>query len=85
MTGNERSAAAILASCTLANAVLTPACVALAGNAGAAAALTLTLCAWQVAMAGFVQRRLGLLPGVLGRLCPEILGRAAPALPSSTS
>jgi O-antigen/teichoic acid export membrane protein len=80
MTGNERGAAMILVSCTLANIVVTPICILLAGSAGAAIAMTIALCGWQIAMAFYVRRRLGLLPGILGQLRPQLAARARLAL-----
>jgi hypothetical protein len=64
MTGHERNAAAILISCAAANAVGCTVLIGFLGLTGAAISTTATLIAWNVAMAVFIWRRLGLRPGV---------------------
>ncbi|SDR60437.1 Membrane protein involved in the export of O-antigen and teichoic acid [Rhizobiales bacterium GAS113] len=66
MTGHERSAAVLLAACTVVNAGLSALLINLFGLTGAAVAATATLIVWNVAMALFIRRHLQLLPGVLG-------------------
>lgn len=68
MTGHERSAAALLVCCAFANAVASVVLIVMFGLAGAAVGTAVCLVIWNVAMAFFLWRRLGLLPGVLARL-----------------
>jgi O-antigen/teichoic acid export membrane protein len=66
MTGHERSAAVILVASTLVNALMSVVFIHQFGLTGAAIATTITLIAWNAAMAVFIWRHLELLPGVLG-------------------
>lgn len=68
MTGHERAAAAILVSFAAANAAACALLANLMGVTGAAIATTVTLVLWNVAMAVFIWRRLGLQPGILTML-----------------
>jgi O-antigen/teichoic acid export membrane protein len=68
MTGHERSAAVLLVCCAILNAGASSLLIAKFGLAGAAVGTALSLVVWNVAMALFLWRRLGLLPGVLGWL-----------------
>ena len=68
MTGHERNAAVLLVCCAALNAGLSAVLIVKFGLAGAAIGTALSLVVWNVAMAVFLWRRLGLLPGVLGRL-----------------
>jgi O-antigen/teichoic acid export membrane protein len=65
MTGHERSAAALLVASAGANLLVCVVLINLVGLTGAAIATTVTLIAWNLAMAAFIWRRLQLLPGVL--------------------
>ncbi|MBV9974594.1 MAG: oligosaccharide flippase family protein [Hyphomicrobiales bacterium] len=66
MTGHERSAAILLITSTVVNALVSVVMIHQFGLAGAAIATTLTLILWNAGMAIFIWRRLELLPGVLG-------------------
>jgi O-antigen/teichoic acid export membrane protein len=68
MTGHERSAAVLLVCCAAVNAGVSAVLIVMYGLPGAAVGTALSLVIWNVAMALFLWRRLGLLPGVLGRL-----------------
>jgi O-antigen/teichoic acid export membrane protein len=68
MTGHERSAAVLLVCCAALNAGVSAVLIVMYGLPGAAVGTALSLVIWNVAMALFLWRRLGLLPGVLGRL-----------------
>jgi O-antigen/teichoic acid export membrane protein len=71
MTGYERNAAASLVVSAIANAIASAVFIRLFGLTGAAVATSLSLVIWNLAMAHFLWRRLGLLPGVFGLLrCP---------------
>jgi O-antigen/teichoic acid export membrane protein len=71
MTGYERNAAASLVVSAIANAIASAVFIRLFGLTGAAIATSLSLVIWNLAMAHFLWRRLGLLPGVFGLLrCP---------------
>jgi len=65
MTGHERGAVKILASCAGANVVGCIVLISLFGLTGAAISTTAALVAWNMAMAVFIWRRLHFLPGVL--------------------
>jgi hypothetical protein len=65
MTGHERSAAVLLISSAVANAVASAALIGLFQLTGAAVATTATLVAWNVAMGLSLWFDLHLLPGVL--------------------
>ena len=65
MTAHERSAAVLLMSITIANAVASAVLISAFGLAGAAIGAAATLVIWNAAMAFFLWRRLQLLPGVL--------------------
>ncbi|MBV9114711.1 MAG: polysaccharide biosynthesis C-terminal domain-containing protein [Hyphomicrobiales bacterium] len=66
MTGHERSAAVLLITSTVVNALVSMIMINQFGLTGAAIATTLTLILWNAGMAVFIWRRLELLPGVLG-------------------
>jgi O-antigen/teichoic acid export membrane protein len=68
MTGHERSAAVLLMSCTIVNAVGSAALIAKFGHTGAAIGTAASLVIWNVGMGLFLWRYLGLLPGVLANL-----------------
>ena len=63
MTGHERSAAALLVCSAIANGGATFVLIPHFGLTGAAIATAAILVIWNVAMAIFLRRRLGLLPG----------------------
>jgi O-antigen/teichoic acid export membrane protein len=63
MTGHERAAAALIAAFAAANIVACLAIIPHYGADGAAAATAATLCAWNVAMAVYIRKRLRLRPG----------------------
>src|SRR5262249_53884943 len=65
MTGQERSAATLLVSSTLANAVGSIMLIKWFGLTGAAVGTAVALVAWNVAMAVFLWRRVGVVPGVI--------------------
>jgi O-antigen/teichoic acid export membrane protein len=65
MTGHERSAATLLVSSTLANAVGSIMLIKWFGLTGAAVGTAVALVAWNVAMAVFLSRRLSVLPGLI--------------------
>jgi O-antigen/teichoic acid export membrane protein len=65
MTGHERWAAVLLILNTVANAAVSALLIGLFGLTGAAIGAALTLVGWNVAMALFLWRRLGLPPGIL--------------------
>jgi O-antigen/teichoic acid export membrane protein len=65
MTGHERGAVKLLASCAGANVVGCIVLISLFGLTGAAISTTAALVAWNMAMAVFIWRRLHFLPGVL--------------------
>jgi O-antigen/teichoic acid export membrane protein len=66
MTEHERSAAALLVSSATINIAVGFVLVATVGLTGAAIATTIALVVWNLAMARFISRRLGLTPGVVG-------------------
>lgn len=68
MTGNERSAAALLCASTVFGAVLGWVLIRSMGLTGAALATTAALIAWNASMAVFVRRSLGLVPGTMAHL-----------------
>jgi O-antigen/teichoic acid export membrane protein len=68
MTANERSGAIIFAVCALGNFVAALLLIEPFGSTGAAVATAGSVIAWNVAMAVFVRRRLGLAPGLLAPL-----------------
>lgn len=70
MTGHEDAAAFMLALAAGLNAVLSVALIAAFGPVGAGIAAAVSLLAWNAAMALFIWRRVGLVPGVLQMLCP---------------
>jgi O-antigen/teichoic acid export membrane protein len=65
MTGHERSAAALLVSSTMANAIGSIMLIDWFGLTGAAIGTAAALVGWNAAMAAFLWRRLSVLPGVL--------------------
>ena len=64
MTGHERSAAALLVSSTMANAVGSIILIEWFGLSGAAIGTAAALVVWNAAMAVFLWRRLSVLPGL---------------------
>jgi O-antigen/teichoic acid export membrane protein len=70
MTGHERAAAAILMGSAVGNALLCAGLIPLLGLDGAAVAASVSLVAWNVGMAVFIWRRLGLRSGVLAAIVP---------------
>jgi O-antigen/teichoic acid export membrane protein len=65
MTGHERAAAVVLTATAVGNALLGFGLIRALGLDGAAIAASVSLVAWNVAMAVFIRRRFGLRPGVL--------------------
>ena len=65
MTGHERSAAVLLVSSTIFNVAASAGLIVVFGLNGAAIGTALTLIIWNLAMALFLSRRLGLKAGVL--------------------
>ena len=65
MTGHERGATVLLASCAMVNAGASAVLVGMFGLTGAAIGTAVSLVVWNVAMAFFLWRRLNLLSGVL--------------------
>ena len=65
MTAHERSAAILLVSCEVVNVGVSAFLIARFGLTGAAIGTAVSLVIWNLAMALFLWRRLGLLPGVL--------------------
>lgn len=65
MTGNESIAAMLLTGFAILNIALNVVLIHFAGLTGAAAANALCLLFWNVAMAFYIHRRLGLMPGVM--------------------
>ncbi len=70
MTRNERLGAVIYAGCTLANLFISLIAVVPFGMVGAACATTLSMIAWNVVMALFIKKRLGLTTGPFGVTAP---------------
>ena len=70
MTRNERAGAVIYAGCTLANLLVSFVAVVAFGMLGAAVATTLSMIAWNVIMAIFIRKRLGLTTGPLEVMAP---------------
>jgi O-antigen/teichoic acid export membrane protein len=68
MTGHEHPAAVMLGLAAGLNAVLSVWLIARFGPAGAALAATVSLLVWNVMMALFIRRRIGLMPGVLAAM-----------------
>jgi O-antigen/teichoic acid export membrane protein len=64
MTGHERGAAVLLVFSALGNAAVSHFFIVHFGLVGAAVAAAVTLVVWNAAMAVFLWRRLGLLPGI---------------------
>ena len=64
MTGHERSAAVLLVCSAVANVGVSMILIEFLGSTGAAIGTTTTLVVWNAAMAVFLNRQLGLLPGV---------------------
>jgi O-antigen/teichoic acid export membrane protein len=78
MTGHERGAVKLLASCAGANVVGCIVLISLFGLTGAAISTTAALIAWNLAMAVFIWRRLHFLPGLLAMFrLPLGTGRVA--------
>jgi len=73
MTGNERSAAALLIGSALLNGVFGLLLIGGMGLTGAAIATAVALIVWNVAMAIFVWRGLGLIPGPMGHFGTQAL------------
>jgi O-antigen/teichoic acid export membrane protein len=65
MTGHERNAAVLLASCAMVNAGASAVLIGMFGLTGAAIGTAVSLVVWNVAMALFLWRRLNVLPGLL--------------------
>jgi O-antigen/teichoic acid export membrane protein len=65
MTGRERAAAAMLTATAAGNALLAAGLIPLLGLEGAAVAASISLVAWNVAMAMFIRRTFDLRPGLL--------------------
>jgi O-antigen/teichoic acid export membrane protein len=74
MTAHERGAAALLILSAAVNVVASIVFISMLGLTGAATATAIALIVWNVAMALFISRYLGLLPGALGML-ESTLGR----------
>ena len=68
MTGHERAAATLMLASTVGNAVVGAVFIRLFGLTGAAVATTLTMVAWNAAMALSIWRHLRLVPGVVAAL-----------------
>lgn len=68
MTGHERSAAVLLVASTIGNMAASAGLIAMLGLNGAAIGTAATLIMWNLAMALFLSRRLGLKAGVLAGL-----------------
>lgn len=66
MTGLERQAAFIILAATVGNIVLNAALIPAFGMEGAAIASALTTATWNLGMAVFLWRRLGIVPSVVG-------------------
>ena len=77
MTGRERAAAALLTASMAGNVLLGLGLIPLLGIDGAAIAASVSLVAWNVAMAVGIRRGLGLRPGVLAALTPAATRAAA--------
>lgn len=71
MTGNEKSAAAIMMVCALANLAACVLAIKMFGTLGAAIAMTGTLIVWNIAMAVYIHRRLHLVPGLVSAFTPK--------------
>jgi O-antigen/teichoic acid export membrane protein len=67
MTGCERGAATLLVLSAMLNAIASAALIGPLGLTGAAIASAVTLMVWNLAMALFLRRHLGLLPGIFAR------------------
>ncbi len=65
MTGQEQSAAIVVVCAALGNILLTVPLVHLWGTPGAALANAITLLGWNIAMAGVIYKKLGIIPGIL--------------------
>ena len=65
MTGNERSAAGLLIGSAILNALLGQLLIGRMGLTGAAIATTVAMILWNIGMAIFVWRGIGLVPGML--------------------
>src|SRR5579871_55152 len=76
MTGHESSAAMLLVSIAIANAIMTAILIIPLGLVGAAVAAGATLVIWNAAMALFLWRRLQLVPGVLAMFRLSIVNTA---------
>jgi O-antigen/teichoic acid export membrane protein len=68
MTGHERQAAFIILGATACNILLNLLLIPPFGMQGAAVASAVTVIAWNVAMAVFLWRKLGIVPSILGSL-----------------
>jgi O-antigen/teichoic acid export membrane protein len=79
MTGCERIAALLLILSALFNLLLSAALVNQFGLIGAAISATITLVIWNIAMAAFIWRRLGLLPSPIFMLQSAFRAKGAPA------
>lgn len=77
MTGHERAALVLLVSSALANVVASLILVHYLGSTGAAIGTTAALVVWNVAMAIFLKRRLGLSPGIFDFAQTRAMTRAA--------
>ena len=71
MTGHERNSAAILALSAAGNVIISVLMINQFGLIGAAWAMTISLAAWNIAMAIFIWRRLELWPGIYGMVRPR--------------
>ncbi|MDN4988572.1 oligosaccharide flippase family protein [Bradyrhizobium arachidis] len=81
MTGHERSAAVLLASCTIVNAGVSAVLISAFGLNGAAIGTAVSLVIWNAVMALFLWRRLDLLPGILAKLRSSLHKRSVLAGP----
>lgn len=66
MTGHERQGAVLMVAAALGNVALAFVLYPLCGVIGVAAASSVALVAWNIAMTSFLKRRLGLSPGLIG-------------------
>jgi O-antigen/teichoic acid export membrane protein len=66
MTGHERQGAVLMVAAALGNIAIALVLYPLCGVIGVAAASSMALVAWNIAMASFLKRRLGLSPGLIG-------------------
>jgi O-antigen/teichoic acid export membrane protein len=77
MTGHERGAAMIVTLSAIGNALLSALLINRYGIIGAAVASTVTLLILNIAMAAFVRRHLGLVPGILAIVANRRVARVS--------